>query len=143
MRFMVLVKASKDSEAGAMPPESLLGAMAKYNEELVKAGILLDGAGLKPSSQGVRVKFSGGNRTVVQGPFSATGELVSGYWIINVKSKDEAIEWAKRIPFDPEHGAPEAEVEIRPFFELEDFQPSEALDHHKALAEELASRKKS
>jgi hypothetical protein len=96
MRFMMIVKASKDSEAGVMPSQELLSAMGKYNEELMKAGVLLDGAGLQASSKGARVKFSGGKRTVIDGPFTETKELIAGYWIIQVKSREEAIEWAKR-----------------------------------------------
>src|ERR1700690_2639771 len=98
MRFMMIVKASKDSEAGKMPSEELLSAMGKYNEELMKAGVLVDLSGLQPSSKGARIKFSGGKRTVVDGPFAETKELIGGYWIIQVKSKAEAIEWAMRVP---------------------------------------------
>src|SRR5215472_5645645 len=100
MRFMMIVKANKDSEAGVMPSDKLLSAMGKYNEELMKAGVLLDLSGLQPSSKGVRVKFSGGKRTVTDGPFTETKELIAGYWIIQVKSREEAIEWAKRAPFE-------------------------------------------
>jgi len=138
MRFMVIVKASKDSEAGKMPSEELLGAMGKFNEEMVKAGIMLDGAGLKPSSQGVRIRFSGNKRSVIDGPFAETKELIAGYWIIQVKSKAEAIEWMKRCP-NPH--AEECEIEIRQFFEMEDFGESPAVDHHKALGEEMARQK--
>jgi hypothetical protein len=138
---MMIVKADKDSEAGVMPSEGLLAAMAKYNEELVKAGVMLDGAGLQPSSKGARVRFSGGKRTVVDGPFAETKELVAGYWVINVKSKEEAIAWAKRVPFDPEWGAGEGEIEIRQFFELEDFAPGEAINHHRAIEAELAKKR--
>src|SRR5262249_37894756 len=102
MRFMMIVKASKESEAGLQPSEKLLAAMGKYNEELMKAGVLLDLSGLQPSRKGVRVRFSGGKRTVVDGPFAETKELIAGYWIIQVKSREEAIEWAKRVPFDPD-----------------------------------------
>src|SRR6195256_6109150 len=98
MRFMMIVKASKDSEAGVMPSEELLSAMGKYNEELMKAGVLLDAAGLQASSKGARVRFSGGKRTVIDGPFTETKELIAGYWVIQVKSREEAIEWAKRAP---------------------------------------------
>jgi hypothetical protein len=115
---MVMVKANKDSEAGVMPEQKLLAEMGKYNEELVKAGIMLDGEGLKPSSEGKRVRFSGDKRTVVDGPFAETKELVAGYWIWKVKSMDEAIEWVKRCP-NPMPG--ESEIEIRPIFEAEDF----------------------
>ena len=116
MRFMVLVKASNESEAGQMPSEELLTKMGKYNEELVNAGVMLAGDGLHPSSQGVRVKFSGDNRTVTDGPFAETKELLAGYWIWKCKSKEEAIEWLKRAPFD---GG--TEVELRPIFEAEDY----------------------
>lgn len=117
MRFMVIVKANKDSEAGVLPSTEQLAEMGKYNEELVKAGVMLAGEGLQPSSKGARVKFSGRKRTVVDGPFSETKELIAGYWLIQVKSKAEAIEWVKRIPFNDE----ETEVEIRQVFEDEDF----------------------
>jgi hypothetical protein len=118
MRFMVLVKANKDSEAGVLPDKKLLTEMGKYNEELAKAGVLLAGEGLQPSSKGARVKFSGGRRTVVDGPFAETKELIAGFWLWQVKSMDEAIEWAKRCPF-PAEG--EAEIEIRQVFEADDF----------------------
>ena len=138
MRFMVIVKASKDSEAGKMPSEELLGAMAKFNEELVKAGVMVDGAGLQSSAKGARIKFSGDARTVVRGPFPETSQLIAGYWIINVKSLDEAIEWMRRCP-NPHEG--ESELEIRQYFELEDFGESPAVEHHKAVGEELAKQK--
>jgi len=138
MRFMVIVKASKDSEAGKMPSEELLGAMAKFNEELVKAGIMVDGAGLQSSIKGARIKFSGDTRTVVRGPFPETNQLIAGYWIINVKSLDEAIDWMRRCP-NPHEG--ESEIEIRQYFELEDFGESPAVEHHKAVGEELAKKK--
>jgi len=118
MKFMVMVKASKDSEAGVMPDTKLLTAMGKYNEELVKAGILLAGEGLHPSSKGVRVRFSGSKRTVIDGPFSETKELVAGFWLWQVKSKEEAIEWLKRCP-NPMPG--ESEIELRQVFEADDF----------------------
>ena len=118
MRFMVLVKASKESEAGAMPTEELLTAMTAYNEELVKAGIMLAGEGLHPSSKGVRVRFSGDKRTVIDGPFPETKELVAGFWIWNVKSKQEAIEWLKRCP-NPMNE--DSDIELRQIFDVEDF----------------------
>jgi hypothetical protein len=118
MRFMVIVKATRDSEAGALPSEELLTAMGKYNEELAKAGILLAGEGLQPSSKGARVRFSGPKRTVVDGPFAETKELIAGYWMWKVKSKEEAIEWVKRCP-NPMPG--DSEIEIRQVFEAEDF----------------------
>ena len=114
MRFMIIVKATTDSEAGVMPEEKLLKDMMKYNEDLVKAGVMLAGEGLHPSSKGARVKFSGKNRTVVDGPFAETKELIAGYWMWNVKSRDEAIEWVKRCP-NPMPG--ESEIEIRQVFE--------------------------
>ena len=119
MRVMVIVKATKNSEAGVMPSEQLLGAMGKYNEELVKAGIMLAGEGLHPSTKGKRIRFSGGKRAVVDGPFAETKELIAGFWIWQVRSMEEAIEWARRCP-DPMPGE-DAELEIRPVFEAEDF----------------------
>ena len=119
MKVMVMVKATKNSEAGAMPSEKLLTEMGKFNEELVKAGIMLAGEGLHPSSKGKRVRFTNGNRTVIDGPFAETKELVAGFWIWQVKSMEEAVEWARRCP-DPMPGE-EAELEIRPVFEAEDF----------------------
>ena len=115
MRFMVIVKANKDSEAGAVPSEKMLTEMGKFNEELVKAGVMLAGEGLHSSSKGARVKFSGGKTTVIDGPFAETKELVAGYWMWQVKSKEEAIEWLKRAPFE------DTEVEIQQVFEAEDF----------------------
>ena len=139
MRFMLIVKANKDSEAGILPSEQGLAAMAKFNEELVKAGVLLDAQGLKASSHGARVSFSGGKVRVIDGPFTETKELIAGYWVIQVKSREEAIEWAKRAPFNqiPDHKG-EAEVEIRPFFELEDFGPSQAVEHHREVGKQIS-----
>ena len=119
MKVMVIVKATKNSEAGVMPGEALLTAMGKYNEELVKAGIMLAGEGLHPSSKGKRIQFSGGKRNVIDGPFKQANELIAGFWIWKVKSMDEAVQWAKRCP-DPMPGE-DAELEIRPVFEAEDF----------------------
>ncbi|WP_460146152.1 YciI family protein [Pseudomonas sp. S2_A02] len=119
MRFMIIVKASPDSEAGVMPSEELMTAMGNFNEELAKAGILIDCDGLQPSSKGARVRFSGEKRTVIDGPFAATKELIAGYWLWQVKSKEEAIEWVKRCP-NPMPGT-EAEIEIRQVYEAEDF----------------------
>lgn len=118
MRFMVMVKATKESEAGIMPSEEMLTAMGKYNEELVNAGIMLAGEGLQPSSKGARIRFLGNDRTVMDGPFAETKELIAGFWLIQVKSLDEAIEWIKRCP-NPMEG--ESEIEIRQVFEAEDF----------------------
>ena len=134
MRFIVFVKATKDSEAGLMPSEELLGAMAKFNEEMIKAGVMLDGNGLQPSSKGARVRFEGNKRTVIDGPFAETKELVAGYWILQVKSKAEALEWIKRCP-NP-HNV-DSEVEIRQLFELEDFGESDAVEHHRRLGEQM------
>ena len=119
MRFMVMVKATKDSEAGILPDEKLLAEMGKFNEELVKAGVMLAGEGLQPSSKGTRVRFSGAKRTVIDGPFAETKELVAGFWLWQVKSKEEAIEWVKRCP-NPFPGI-DSEIEIRQVFEAEDF----------------------
>jgi len=143
MRFMMIVKANQESESGAMPDEKILAAMGKYNDELAKAGVLLDLAGLTPSSQGARVRFSAGiKRKVIDGPFTEAKELIAGYWLIQVKSRDEAIEWAKRIPFepDPKTGV-EPEVELRRLFELDDFAPSPAVEIHRAVGEQLAQNK--
>src|SRR5437870_9260977 len=118
MRFMMIVKANKDSEAGKMPSEELLSAMGKYNEELLKAGVLLDATGLQPSSKGARIQFSGAKRTVVDGPFTESKELIAGYWLIQVKSKEEALEWAKRAPNPHGEGA-ETNIELRQLFELD------------------------
>ena len=141
MRVMVIVKATKDSESGVMPSRELITAMGKYNEELVKAGIMLAGDGLKPSSSGKRVRFSGSKRTVVDGPFAETKELIAGYWIWQVRSMDEAIEWLKRCP-NPMPG--ESEVEIRPFFEAEDFGENftpEERERESRLRKQMAEKK--
>jgi hypothetical protein len=139
MRFMVIVKASKDSEAGKMPSEEMLAAMGKFNEELVKAGVMVDGAGLQSSAKGARINFSGNKeRTVTRGPFPETSQLIAGYWIINAKSLDEAIEVMKRVP-NPHDEA--GHIEIRQYFELEDFGESPAVDQHKKVGEELAKQK--
>ena len=119
MRFMIFVKATKNSEAGMLPDEKLLAAMMQYNEELVKAGVMLSGEGLQPSSKGIRVKFSGDKRTVIDGPFAETKELIAGFWLWQCKSREEAIEWVKRCP-NPMPGE-DSEIEIRQVFEAEDF----------------------
>jgi hypothetical protein len=140
MRFMVMVKANADSEAGVMPSQELLAEMGKFNEELVKAGVLLAGEGLHPSSKGARVKFSGSKRTVVDGPFSETKEIVAGFWLLQVKSKEEAIEWVKRCP-NPMSG--ESEIEIRQVFEAEDFGAEftpELREQEERLRAEVAAR---
>jgi hypothetical protein len=135
MRFMVLVKANKESEAGVLPDEKILAAMGKYNEELVKAGVMLAGDGLQPSSKGARVRFDGKKRMVIDGPFPETEELVAGYWIWQCRSKEEAVEWLKRAPFD--NGE---EVEIRQVYELSDFGESEAVEQHRKLQDHLARK---
>ncbi len=140
MRFMVIVKANKDSEAGVLPSREILTAMGKYNEELVKAGVMLAGEGLHASAKGARVKFSGGQRVVTDGPFAETKELIAGFWLWRVKSKEEAIEWLKRAPFD---GG--TEVEIRQVFEPEDFGPAltpELCQQEQRLRAESAARPK-
>src|SRR5215471_11141733 len=134
MRCMMIVRATARAEAGVLPTEAHLAAMGKYNEELQKAGVLLDLSGLRPSSAGARVRFGGGKRTVIDGPFAETKELIAGYWVIQVKSKDEAIEWAKRIPAEI---CEVGEVELRPFYELGDFAPGAAVDAAKELAKKL------
>jgi len=135
---MMIIKANKDTEAGVMPEEKTLAAMAKYNEELVKAGVMLDGMGLQPSSKGARVRFSKGKPTVIDGPFTESKELIAGFWLIQVKSKAEAIEWAKRIPFDPDvHMGGEGEIELRQVFELEDFGESDAVSKHRELDKQI------
>jgi len=141
MRSMMIVKANKNSEAGLMPEEKLIAEMTRYNEELAKAGVLLDLSGLQPSSKGAHIKFSpGGKCTVIEGPFAQTDGLIAGYWLIQVKSKEEAIEWAKRAPA-PHGEEAESEIEIRQLFELEDFAPSEAIDRARELEKELANKK--
>ena len=140
MRFMVIVKANKDSEAGVMPSDKMLAEMGKFNEELVKAGVMLDGTGLHPSSKGARVRFSGGKATVIDGPFPETKELIAGYWLFQTKTKEEAIEWVKRCP-NPTGG--ESEIEIRQVFEAEDFGAEytpELREQEDRLRAEVASR---
>jgi hypothetical protein len=141
MRVMVLIKATEQSEAGEMPSEELLAQMTAFNEELVKAGVMLAGDGLHPSSEGVRVEFSGSERKVINGPFAETKELLAGYWVWQVKSMDEAIEWVKRVP-DPMPGS-EAIIEIRPVFELDDFSEiltPELRDKNEELRREVEAK---
>lgn len=130
MRFMILVKANKDSEAGVLPTEELIGPMADYHEQLSKAGVLLDANGLRASSKGWRITWSKGKRTIVDGPFTEAKELVAGYTIIQVKSREEAFEWTKRFP-NP--GLEDGEIEVRQMFELEDFAPSEAIERFREI----------
>ena len=132
MRFMIVVKASKEFEAGVMPEEKLIAAMATYHEELAKAGVLLDGTGLQPSSKGWRIKYKGDKRTVVDGPFAETKELIAGYTLIQVKSRAEALEWTKRFP-NPQGEGRDAEIEMRQLFELEDFEPNAAVERFREL----------
>ena len=142
MRFMVLVKATKDSEAGVLPSEQLLADMGKFNEELVKAGVMLAGEGLQPSSKGARIRFSGTKRTVIDGPFAETKELIAGYWLWQVKSKQDAIDWVKRCP-NPFPGT-DSEIEIRQVFEAEDFGAEftpELREQEARLRAELADKK--
>jgi hypothetical protein len=141
MRVMVVVKATEESESGGGPDEEILTAMGKFNEELVKAGVMLAGEGLHPSSKGKRVRFSGTKRSVVDGPFAETKELIAGYWIWKVKSMDEAVEWVKRCP-NPHHG--DSEIEIRPIYEIEDFGaelPPEVREQEERLRKQLADQR--
>jgi hypothetical protein len=140
MRFMIIVKATKDSEAGVMPPEKLIADMQKYHEELAKAGVLLDASGLQASSKGWRVKYNGARRSVVDGPFTESKELIAGYTIIQVKSREEALEWTRRYP-NPAIDGGNCEIEVRQFFELEDFAPGEAVDKFKEMEKNLGKRK--
>jgi hypothetical protein len=134
MRFMMMVKADKRSEAGVLPTEQELAAMAKYNDQLARAGVLLAGEGLQASSKGARVRYSERKRTVIDGPFAEAKELIAGYWMIQAKSLEEAVEWAKRVPFT------EGEVEIRQVFELEDFGTSEAVEEHRRIRDRVTKR---
>ncbi|MBP1776887.1 MAG: hypothetical protein H6Q86_2897 [candidate division NC10 bacterium] len=141
MRFMIIVKATKDSEAGVMPSEQLLTEMGKFNEELVKAGVMLAGEGLHPTSKGARVRFSGGKRTVINGPFGETKELIAGFWLWQVKSKAEAIEWVKRCP-NPHNE--DTEIEVRQVFEAEDFGPEftpELREQEERLRAQVATKR--
>ena len=131
MRFMMIVKGDERSEAGILPSEQELADMAKYNEQLVNAGVMLAGDGLQATAKGAKVRYSGTKRTVIDGPFAEAKELIAGYWLIQVRSKEEAIEWAKRVPFS------EGEVELRQVFELDDFGQSDAIDHHKEIYEKI------
>jgi hypothetical protein len=132
MRFMILVKANKDSETGVKPPEQLFTAMADYHEQLVKAGVLLDASGLQPTSKGWRIKYSAGKGAVIDGPFTKAKELVAGYTIIQVKSKEEALEWSRRFP-NPAIGGKDCEIEVRQLFEFEDFGESEAIERFREM----------
>lgn len=133
MRYMIIVKATKDSEAGVMPGDALLARMADYHEALARAGVLLDGSGLRPSSTGWRVRYAGEERTLIDGPFTECKELIAGYTLIQVKSREEALEWVRRFP-NPAVDGGEAEIEVRQLFELEDFGESAAMDRFKSLS---------
>ena len=132
MRAMIIIKATKDSEAGGMPEEKMIAAMTAFHEELARAGVLLDASGLKPSSQGWRIRYSGGKRTVIDGPFTEAKELIAGYTMIQVKSREEAIEWSRRFP-NPVGEGMDAEIEVRPLFDLDDLGPSEAVERFREL----------
>jgi hypothetical protein len=129
---MIIVKASQDSEAGVVPEEKLFAEMATYHEQLAKAGVLRDASGLQPSAKGWRIRYSGGKRTVVDGPFAETKELIAGYTLIEVASREEALEWTKRFP-NPAHGGKDCEIEVRQLFELEDFGPSESIERFREI----------
>jgi hypothetical protein len=135
MRFMIIVKATKDTEAGVMPQESMFTAMVNYHEELAKAGVLLDASGLQPSSKGWRIKHSGKKRSVIDGPFAETKELIAGYTMIQVKTKEEALEWSRRFP-NPVGEGLDAEIEVRQLFEMDDFEKNEATDRFRKMQQD-------
>ena len=141
-RFMVFVPANEESEAGVLPGEEDLDAMGKYNEELAKAGVMLDGAGLQPTSKGARVTFSGGKVTVTDGPFTEAKEIIAGYWLLQAKSRDEVVEWVKRAPFGEllERQGGDVEIQIRQLYELDDFEPSEAVERARRLEKQLGNK---
>lgn len=140
MRFMIIVKATQDSEDGAMPSEALIAKMTAYHEELAQAGVLVDASGLQPSSRGWRIRYEGEKRSFVDGPFTETKELIAGYTLIEVASREEAVTWTRRFP-NPAIDGGEGEIEVRPVFELDDFEPSESVERFRSLAEEFrASR---
>ena len=141
MRFMMIVKSSAACEAGRTPSEALLAAMGEYNKELMRAGVLVDLSGLQPTSKGARVKYLGGKTTVVDGPFAETKELIGGYWIIDVKSKAEAIEWAKRIPVQADDNE-EREIEVRQYYEFTDFLPGKAIQEARELEKQLVESRR-
>lgn len=132
MRFMIMVRANAQSESGAMPEDELIAAMAAFHEELAKAGVLLDASGLQPSAKGWRVRYSGGKRTIVDGPFAETKELIAGYTLIQVRSREEALEWARRFPA-PFGETADGQIEVRPLYELDDFEPGEGLERFRQL----------
>ena len=132
MRYMLIVKATKDTEAGVMPEDKLIAQMAAYHEKLAQAGVLLDASGLQPSSKGWRIRYSGAQRNVIDGPFTETKEIIAGYTLIQVKSREEAMEWAKRFP-NPAVDGKDGEIEVRQLFELDDFAPSEAVERFRKM----------
>lgn len=136
MRYMIIVKATQDSEAGVMPPDSLVAEMGAFHETLMRAGVLVDGSGLQPSSKGWRIDYEGEERTVTDGPFAETKELLAGYTIINVESEEDARRWSREFP-NPSIDGGTAQIEVRRFYELEDFEPSDAIEHHKKLQDIL------
>ncbi len=140
MKFMMMVRANEVSEQGCMPSEEMIGKMAKYNEKLINAGVLIDLGGLKPSSNGMRARYENGKQTLIDGPFAETKELIAGYWLINVKSREEAVEWLKQVPAPFENDTV-GEVELRQLFDLEDFEPSAAVEHHRELGARLEATK--
>ena len=141
MRFMMIVKSSRNCEAGKLPSEELLSAMGEYNKQLMQAGVLVDLSGLKPTSKGARVKFLGGKTTVIDGPFAETKEVIGGYWVIDVKSKAEAIEWAKRVPVEDRDNE-EREIEVREFYEFTDFLPGKAVQEARELEKQLVESRR-
>lgn len=141
MRFLIMVKGNKETESGKLPEDRLIAAMATYHEDLARAGILLDASGLQPTSKGWRIRYSGGKRTVIDGPFAESKELIAGYTLIQVKSTAEAMEWAKRFPAPFGEGS-EGEIEIRQLFELDDFEPSEAVERFREMEKDFPSKKK-
>lgn len=141
MRFMIMVRGNKDTEAGKMPEEKLIAAMATFHEELARAGVLLDASGLQPTSKGARIRYSGGKRTVIDGPFTESKELIAGYTLIQVKSREEGMEWARRFPAPFGEGA-EGEIEIRQLFELDNFEPSDAVERFREMEKDFPAKKK-
>lgn len=140
MKFMMIVNATKDTEAGVMPSEKMIAAMTAYNQELLNAGALVDLSGLQPSSTGTRIQYSGNERIVLDGPFAETKQLIAGYWLIQAKSKEEAIDWAKRAP-NPYGDGAEGYIEVRQLFEIEDFAPSDAVEDARKLGNQLGRKK--
>jgi hypothetical protein len=140
MRFMIIVKANPSTEAGVMPGEKLMMDMAQYHEALQKAGVLVEGSGLKPSSHGFRIRYRGAQRSVVDGPFAEAKELIAGFTVINVKSRDEAVDWAKRFP-NPHGEGVDTEIEVRPFYEIEDFAPNDAVERFRKMEQDMNIRK--